>query len=405
MNPSAGQEGEVPPERALLLNAVRVDRDPERAERDRAFLRRDLDWTYLRREASRHGLGPLLYRHLQGLGPETLPPELQQGLRTQCHYSAVRNLYLASELLHILRLLEANGIPAIPFKGPTLALLAYGSLSLREFSDLDILVPQRDVLKTRQLLGGQGFRPLHALSESQAAAYLRFQREYLVERPREQVCVDVHWRVLPKYLCRPGHFEHLWQQLRPVTLLGRPVPTFGVEDLLLLLCVHGLQHRWGALLWIGDVAHLIHAHPALNWERVVTLAGRLDIERMLHLGLFLASASLGATLPDDLGRTAGGDPVVKALATQVQQSLFQEQRRSDKALADAFFHLRGMQRTGQRVRYCAYLALNPTMAEWTWLPLPSPLASLYFLLRPVRLTGKYGRQLWHRLLGRTAGAG
>jgi hypothetical protein len=55
-------------------------------------------------------------------------------------------------------LLESYEIPAIAYKGPTLAVSAYGNLSLRQFGDLDILVQDRAYERARQLLIKQGFR-------------------------------------------------------------------------------------------------------------------------------------------------------------------------------------------------------------------------------------------------------
>src|SRR2546426_10956064 len=70
---------------------------------------------------------------------------------------ARRNLCLTGDLLSLLELFEARGIPAVPFKGPVLAVQAYGDVALREFRDLDILVTHRDITRARELLLARGF--------------------------------------------------------------------------------------------------------------------------------------------------------------------------------------------------------------------------------------------------------
>ena len=70
-------------------------------------------------------------------------------LRERYHSNARRNLFLVSELLKLLKLLESHGIGAIAFKGPVLALYAYGNLSLRQQLDLDILVRKRDIFESK----------------------------------------------------------------------------------------------------------------------------------------------------------------------------------------------------------------------------------------------------------------
>ena len=56
------------------------------------------------------------------------------------------------ELNKILKLLKANNIDTIPYKGPVLASLAYGDIALRQFQDLDISINQSDIFKTKDIL-------------------------------------------------------------------------------------------------------------------------------------------------------------------------------------------------------------------------------------------------------------
>ena len=74
---------------------------------------------------------------------------------------------LAKKLLEILALLDREGVRAIPFKGPTLAVKAYGDLTLRPFSDLDIFVPPG---------AAEAHRPVHLLAAPRAVRHLRRAR-------------------------------------------------------------------------------------------------------------------------------------------------------------------------------------------------------------------------------------
>jgi hypothetical protein len=44
----------------------------------------------------------------------------------------------------------------VPFKGPALAVQAYGDLSLRQYDDLDLLIHEADVPRAYQLLIANG---------------------------------------------------------------------------------------------------------------------------------------------------------------------------------------------------------------------------------------------------------
>jgi hypothetical protein len=80
-------------------------------------------------------------------------------LRSRHLIISARSLYLANQLTHVRGLLEQSGVTVIAFKGPTLAALAYREPGLREFSDLDLLVPFFEFPAARQTLIPHGYRP------------------------------------------------------------------------------------------------------------------------------------------------------------------------------------------------------------------------------------------------------
>jgi len=94
-------------------------------------------------------------------------------IRTQFLANAGRNLLLTRKTLKDFKLLESNGILAIPFKGPVLASSLYGNLALRTFSDLDILVVKKDIMKAKDVLLSSGLRWGSQLSSAQKANYKR----------------------------------------------------------------------------------------------------------------------------------------------------------------------------------------------------------------------------------------
>jgi len=100
-----------------------------------------------------------LYRSLSRNAPELVSKANLERLRGDFRSNVQRNLLLTAELLRLLDLFAVHGIAAAPFKGPVLAASAYEDLSLRQFSDLDVLVNRRDILKAEGLLASQGYEP------------------------------------------------------------------------------------------------------------------------------------------------------------------------------------------------------------------------------------------------------
>jgi len=348
-----------------------------------------------------HGVMPLLYRTLNTTCPEAVPQAAMHQLRGYFYTNALRNLFLTQELLKLLNQFEAHRIPAIPFKGPVTAESVYGDLSLRQFCDLDILVRRQDVARAKELLLSQGYRPRFRLTPRQEAAHVQSQPHYSVERGDGRILLEIHWRISSSHFSSPLDFERLWERRQEISLDGKEVPTLCPEDLLLILCVHGTKHLWERFGWICDVAKLISAHKGMKWGRAMKEGGALGSERMLFLGLFLASDLLGAALPEEVLQTVRADRVVRSLAAHVREQLFRGGVAPIGVFERVLFHLKTKNRLSDRICYCLRFArhvMTPTVSEWQRLPLPDSLFPIYYLLRPMRLVAKRGLRLWKRLL-------
>lgn len=374
----------------VLLTCARVHLLEGHTRHLRKRLAHPLDWNRLVPLAARHGLLPLLARHLEALEPEALPTPVREHLRAHRYAVALRNLSLSGELLRVLRLFDKHGIPVLPFKGPTLGQLAYGDPALREFGDLDLLLQPRDVSRTRSLLAEQGYCSPYALTPAQEAAYLRSLGQLALVKP-EGCLVELHETLAPRAFVFPLDLATMWPRCRVVKLTGQPVPCPGAEDMLLILCMHGAKHLWKNLGWICDVAELLRRHNALNWGQVQREARRLGSERLLWLGVQLAEHVLQAPLPADVSCQAKRDKTARLLAEMVLEHLFDEKEWRPRGWESATFHLRLRERQRDGVRYCLSLLFAPTLADWKSLPLPAPLAFVYYGIRPVRLLGKYLR--------------
>jgi hypothetical protein len=114
-----------------------------------------LDWDLVVRLAELHGVRPLAFRYLAGC----LPEPHRRRLADDCAAIAAHNRFVTGELIRILDLLESAGIPVIPFKGPVLAHQLFADVGMREFSDLDMIVPREQAWEAVDLLRGAGYTP------------------------------------------------------------------------------------------------------------------------------------------------------------------------------------------------------------------------------------------------------
>jgi hypothetical protein len=340
--------------------------------------------------ALRHGLMPLLYRNLKSACQDAVPKAILERLRDQYRANTMRNLLLTGELLKVLNLFEANDIPAIPYKGPTLAASVYGDLALRQFVDLDILVHKRDVRKAKSLLVSRGYQNPYHFSPVQKVAYLQSDSGCLFNRNDSKVIVELEWEITPRGFPFCLDLEPFWERLEWASFEGRRIQAFSPEDLLLVLCMHGAKHCWERLSLACDLAELIRVRNGVDWGRVMERAKTLNCERMFLLGLSLANDLLKVPLPDEVLQKVQVNPMVKSLTSYVRQRLAGEASDPLGAFALSLFYLKVSERFKDRAGYCFRLAFTPTISDWEFLHLPSFLDFLYYLIHPIRLVAKYG---------------
>ena len=363
----------------LLLCCARTTAAP----RLREFAAADVDWEYFFQLARRHAILPLVYvpleRHASDLIPQTMLAQLKK------HYieNSARNTVLTAELCRLISLFNDAGIEAIPYKGPVLALFAYGNIALRRFVDLDVIVKRSDVLNAREILLNEGYTPAKSLSLSQQELLLRTQHNMQFSRDNRQLIVELHWEVAPHLFASTVNGERLWQNLITLDLNGTRVKSFSAEDLLFSLCVHGSRHLWERLGWICDVAELMT--QTLDWPTLLQRAANADTERMFLLGVHLAERLLDAPLPAVVKQRCDTDPRLSALADKIVEHLFNGPTHVPATSREIFKYNIGVRKTfSARARYLLYM-FRPTDSDLGSRPLPSSLNFAYYLTRPFRL--------------------
>lgn len=268
----------ISPEIELLLYCARTTLSELTTIRVRALIQAGVNWELLLQQANQQGVSALLYQSLNTVGAEFVPSPVLEQLRQHYQNNQAKSTRLRQELLRLLVVLSQHFVFAIPLNGLVLAAMAYGDPTLRQLDDLTILVHEQDYLRAKILLLAHGDRPSHSSTHSS---------------------IELHERLLRgQWSTERDDLQQLGDRLEPVELGDQAVLTAKPENLLLYLCVQHDKHHWSQLARVCDLAELIRSSPQLDWQTVLTTANRLGIEKMLFLGLFLASEWLDAPLPD-----------------------------------------------------------------------------------------------------------
>ena len=204
--------------------------------------------------------------------------------------------------------------------------------------------------------------------------------------------MEFHTERTFRYHPRPLPIENLFQRRACVTIDGRDVPALSLEDELVLICVHGAKHFWERLMWIADVAALISSRHPPDWDRVVAVAREVGAERILRLGLRLASDVLGANLPIHLEPGIRSDRAVSKLAAQITSRLASSEPSDIGILQRAAFRVRMRGGLLPGAAYLFRLLLSPTEEDWTPGEEGNRPALVDAISRPFRLARKHSRR-------------
>jgi hypothetical protein len=372
------------PENQLLLACARTEASPDLAAKIRTLAAADIDWNYLLLLARRHAVIPLLYPHLSREGVNFIPPSVLAQLKLQYQQNHARNLILTDELCRLIKLLSNAGVETIPYKGPVLALFAYGNLALRRFVDLDIIVKKSDVPRARDLLLTEGYTLAKSLTHAQQDLLLRTQHNLQFARDDRRLLLELHWEVAPHLFASSVQENELWQHLITINVRGAKLKTLSADDLLFSLCVHGSRHLWERLGWICDIAELITRHQ-INWPALLQRAAAADSERMFLLGLHLAHKLLDAPLPTEIQQLCAADTRLESLANTITAQLFNGPTHIPATSSEIFKYNIGVRKSlAARARYFVHM-LRPTDSDFGSRALPGGLSFAYYLIRPFRL--------------------
>jgi len=325
------------PEARFILLCARTSVSEAVRQRVRETARGSLDWSLVLDLARFHGVGPLLWQSITALCADLVPEATLTTLRQATQAGRLLSGALARETVRISLAFEERGLPAIPFKGAALAALAYKDVNLRDFDDLDFIVPQARLAEAQDILSTHGYRPVNQSRESfRDAHYDEPYHLYMHETSR--LLVDLQWVMAHEQFSFRLDRSDIWNRRASLSVDGGRISTIAPEELLIILCVHGSKHAWERLKWIVDVDALIRAQR-LDWDRVVSTASKWKCRRMLLLGLRQAQQTMNAELPPALWAAIRADADVMDLAARMPKSLlFQPQDGIDEHDGPALYY-------------------------------------------------------------------
>ncbi len=336
-----------------------------------------------------HGVFPLVYHTLK-LHVDTMPEKVLSTMKSHNIDIVKQNMLMTAELIKVMKLLEDNGIEAMPFKGPLLAQSIYGSIADRLYSDLDILINQNDIEKCYLLLSQNNYTTEYKKEYLKNSLYLDKNSDIQYFHNTKNILIEMHWKLFRNQFSKSISHTNLLNNKSEVIIQNQKLYTFNDEILLVYLCMHGSKHCWERISWILDIDKLVRSNQNLNWKFIKEQAIELECETMLYLGLELSSKLFNTPVTIKYNTNI-------ELVTIVEKSfehLHVEQRETSKNSTSFKFHYALHDTIFQKVRFITRTIFPINGQDILTVNLPNSLYFLYYIIKPFRLIVKYISKLF-----------
>jgi hypothetical protein len=265
----------------------------------------DEEWQEVLQESVRHQISPLLYLRIREERSALIVPDwVKKEFRLRYLQNATRNMALYYEIGKALQEFCRQDIPVMALKGVYLAENVYGNMALRMMDDVDLLVREKDLNKTEDILVRLGYVPV--LIPKQKSQVISAHHHHFVYRaPDKGLSLEIHWGLIGSQFSLNVDINGQWERAKPCFVGGVEILSQCPEDLLLHLCLHltrdlfeqiKLKHLW-------DISEVIRHHgEAILWDELVARSRAWGMEKSLFLILGLAREITGAAVPEELLR-------------------------------------------------------------------------------------------------------
>lgn len=249
---------------------------------------------------------PLIYRNLLAARVQDPLMGKLKGIYRRAWY---RNQLVFHRAANVMELMAGKGIDALLLKGPALVLQYYKDLGVRPMDDFDLLVRPAQASQAIAVLQESGW--LVARKNSRAVEPqipLRNSADFVSS---DDAVIDLHWNLLNGAKTSDDD-EEFWSRAVWVLLENVKCRALSAEDQFFHVLVHGA--RWNPLppiRWVADAYTVVLQEKQFDWNRIVELAKRFELQLPLRLMLDCLRDQFELSIPADVIDRMAAIPITK----------------------------------------------------------------------------------------------
>jgi hypothetical protein len=313
---------------------------------------------------------------------------LYTNLKKNYYHIAQKNILATSKLIEITKLFEDSGVEAYSFKGAILSQMIYGDITLRQYSDLDILADRSHLLLAEKLLIDGGYTPLY----SKGILRNKICLDTLIDVGfvSDEVYVELHWELLQSRYIGDVPLREGREFSQTITINSHDTPALSNELTLVYLALHASKHGWDRIGWICDIDRLIRAVD-IDWGRVLSIIGSYGLENSFYLALELVERLFDTPIPRDIVYSRS-DPKINMLIEssieRIDHSI--EPKDGFAKNRDLFlYQLKLFDSKSKKFNFIKETLFHISPADCFAYRIDHRYRFLYIFIRPIRLVMKY----------------
>jgi hypothetical protein len=221
-------------------------------------LNRNVEWADFVTLIIRHKLIHVVYDSIAEFG-DIFPQKLLNEVSFLSEKSRKKMFLLTSELLRLEGLLKEEGITRAWLKGPVLAQRLFGNFTLRNSSDLDVLIPFGELERADNILRAAGYVPVIDWKDLSHPYFLKckeISKHIQYKHPEKKVLLEAHWRLVTLEGLFPAG-DRIFNDLSKERINHRHIPVLNDYNSYIHLTLHGAAHQWRCLCWLTDIALML----------------------------------------------------------------------------------------------------------------------------------------------------
>lgn len=283
-------------EKKLLLLATQPG---EREAELSALLNYDLDWDFIIKMAFGLEVVPLFHR---GLSPflkgGRIPAKALSALKKQVCFVTGLNLGYFRELKRLVLGFENAGIPVCLLKGAAVCMPVYGSLALRSFGDIDLLISPNDLEGSIELFGREYQLDFFLPTLDMCKKY-HFHVS-LIRGKAPAYCFEIHWALFTPDSSLNLPSVSLWENTTNFDFEGVIFKTLSPENMFLHTVIHFTRNAFSSPRDLWDIHWLLNK-DSVNFDVLREKLKKFKLEKRAAVCLLFVDRLFGTSYLQRLG--------------------------------------------------------------------------------------------------------